>query len=465
MKQRERDANIPVLQNMLSCDVGCAGDFKPREFVYEEDAIDWLYHNLPSVPYVIEQVVNYIFSNGFTTGDEKQDEKLNEFLYGYNIKGATNYSVIQEAVREAIIYGKCGLRFLSKEDGLINVNSMHYNAITADNEEYYGFKDTIGYLVSYDKEKIYETDLKEVSFDRDAYARNGVIVDKSKKLIVLSKDYFVSLRNTPTQEKANSPLAYDQQRIELLKRIYERMNYDIEYDGPGRILFWLKDGYETGGDNEMGTSEMLNQSVIAKESRANQARREVLEMGKKIKDSKSDSIIAVPGIFNDKVLHLPKTTQATDLKDYLDNEGDIIAQVFGINPALIGLGKINGNVSMEKIIDNAMLNSIIPKREKFAIQISEMLSQHLGFEKIYFDKYEMKQVVDENEQRVKIAEIIAKLSLAKQNTLADKFAQMLDADIDDGKGGVKKLKSKATSFIKKIFGGKKHEQKTNESTP
>lgn len=462
MEQRELDANIPVLNSMLSCNVGCAGDFKPKTFAYEEDTIDWLYRNLPSVPYVIKQMINYIFSNGLTTGDEKQDEILNEFLYAYNIKGATNYSVIQEAVKESIIYGKCGLRFLSKEDGLINVNSMHYNAITADNEEYYGFKDTIGYLVSFDKEKIYETDLKEVSFDREAYKKNGVIVDKSKKLMVLSKDYFVSLRNTPTQEKADSPLAYDKQRIDLLKRIYERLNYDIEYDGPGRILFWLKDGYENGGENETGTTELVNQSFAAKADRANQARREVTEMGKKIKDSKSDSIIAVPGIFNDKVLHLPKTTQATDLKEYIEKEGDIIAQVFGINPTLIGLGEVSGNVSMEKIIDNAMLNSIIPEREKYAIQFSEMLSTHLGLDKVYFDKYEMKQVVDENAQRVKIAEIISKLALAGQNTLADKFAKMLDEDIDDGKGGVKKLKTKAVSFIKKIFGGKKNENRQDE---
>lgn len=462
MEKREKDPNIPILQKMVECNAACAGTFRARDFLYEEEAIDWLYRNLPSVQYVIEQEINYMFSNGLTTGDEKQDERLNEFLYAYNINGVTNYSVLQEAVKEARVYGKCGLRFLSEEAGLINFNSMYYSAIVEDNEEYYGFKDTIGYLVSFDKQKIYETDLKSITFDRDIYKNTGIIVDTERKIMILSKDHFVSLRNKPTQEKADSPLGYDSLRIDLLKKIYERLNYDVEYDGPGRILLQVDDTFGSSGENEQGTAEILNNTSFAAATRADDIRNEVEAIGEKIKNSTSDSVIAVSNAFKKDPIHLPRTTKATELLEYLEKEGDIIAQVFSINPALIGLGEINGNVSMEKIIDNAMLNSIIPKREKFAIQFSPLLSENLGFEKVYFDKYEMKQIIDENDQRSKVVEMIVKLKGSGYDWLADKFAKMLDADIDDGAGGIKKLKTTAISFVKKIFGGKKNATSENE---
>ena len=459
MEQKEKDPNIPVLNKMLECNAACAGDFKPKEFRYEEEVIDWLYRNLPSVQYVIEQEINHMFSNGLTTGDEKNDERLDAFLYAYNINGVTNYSVLQEVVKEARGYGKCGLRFLSSEDGWIKVSSMYYSAIVEENEEYYGFKDTIGYLVSYDKQKIYETDVKELRFDREIYEKNGVIIDKDRKLMILSKDHFVSLRNNPTQEKADSPLDYDKQRVDLLKKIYERLNYDIEYDGPGRLLFQVDDPYTSSDDNEIGISDVMNQTTLAEATRTNDIKSEIENIGKKIKESSSDSVIGVSNVFKEKPMHLPRVTKATDLIEYLEKEEDIMAQVFSINPALIGLGEINGNVSMEKIIDNAMLNTIIPKREKFAIQFSPLLSENLGFEKVYFDKYEMKQVIDENEQRSKVVEMIVKLKTSGYDWLADKFAAMLDQDIDDGAGGIKKLKTKAISFVNKIFGGKKNAKK------
>ena len=40
---------------------------------------DWLIHNLPTAQYVLGKLVELIFSNNLTTGDEKQDEILNNF--------------------------------------------------------------------------------------------------------------------------------------------------------------------------------------------------------------------------------------------------------------------------------------------------------------------------------------------------------------------------------------------------
>ncbi|MGH2123234.1 hypothetical protein ACQ10H_15495, partial [Enterococcus faecalis] len=83
--------------------------------------------------------------------------------------------------------------------------------------------------------------------------------------------------------------------------------------------------------------------------------------------------LAVSNAFK-KMDHLPRVTKATEFLSYLNQEGEIMAQVFGVPNVLLGLGKISENISMEKVIDNAMLNSIIPLRENITTQISSILT-------------------------------------------------------------------------------------------
>lgn len=420
-----------LLDQMLECNAACSSNFRPIKRTYEEDIIDWLYHNLPNLKYVVDQIVDFIFSNGLTTGDEKQDEKLDEFLFAKNRKGTTNYNVLKEAVRHSLVFGKSGIRFLSLEDGLLNVQSKQYSTLTSKNEEYYGFDDIVGYILAGEGQKIFTTDIKELNFDKEAFMKNGVIVDKKRQVIIVSDDEFVNLRTDTTKDNGESYLKFDQLRTQLLKILYERLNYDVEYDGPGRILFELDENYAKGTDNEIGTGEVLDKSVKGQMTQTEKVKREVAALAELIKGAGSDQMIAVPPVF-EKFTQLPRITKATEFIIWLsDNEGLIMSHIFGIQPTLIGLGKVSGNVSMEKIIDNGMLNSIVPKRENFAVQISNMLAPKLGVDYIYFDKYEMQQAIDENKKRIDIVNMIEKLVRSGYNDLANKMAKVLDADLNE----------------------------------
>lgn len=443
-----------VLEEMLVSNSECATNFSRTSHLHEEDMIEWLYHNLPTLPYVIDQIVNFIFSDGLTTGDPDQDIILNDFLYKKNIKGTTNYSVIQESLKNALIYGKNGLRWLSDDAGVISVNSKNYASLVDDNEEFFGFKDTVGYIISFDgDEKIYQRDLKELNFDRDALAANGVIVDRERRILILSQEDFCNLRNNPVLENGQSPLKFDNQRLKLLMGVYERLNYDLEYDGPGRIMFKLSDAYAKGDTNDIGTTEIVNSTINAKRDLIDRAKKEAKALGKEIKNSHSDSVILYSNIF-ENFEHLPRVTKSTEFFDWIQEEGVIMSQIFGIPSTLLSLGKMSGNVSMEKILDNGMLNSIVPMRERFATQISSLLAEKIGVDKIYFDKYAMQQAVDENDKRLKIVNMIDKLHRAGQQALADKFAQMLSEDIDDGNGKLVRLKVSIREKIKKLLGVK-----------
>lgn len=446
-----------LLDKMLACDTTCTdiGKFERTKKVYIEDFVEWLISNLPTVPYVRERKVNMAFSNKLTTGNEKEDEILDKFLFAQNVKGVTNYSVLRENYDNSEVFGKDGLRWLG-EDGIINVPSKYYASLVEDNEEHYGFKDTVAYLVSTDGRKMWEADTKRLKFDKEAFESKGVIIDKEKHMMIISPDEFLNVRNDISNEEGKSPFLDDQLRLSLLTAILERLNYDIEYDGPGRIIVRVDDDYANGKGNEISATNIINDSERARVERESKIKQEVANIGEQIKSSSSDNIIMLSNAFKEKIDHLPRVTKATEFLQYLEKEGEIISQVLKVTPLLIGFGKISGNVSMEKIIDNAMLTDVIPDREDYINKVSAWLAPKIGVSKIYFDKYEMKQVVDENDKRKKVVEMVEKLRKTGNQTdakAADALVEMLTVDLKGGNGELKKLSfiNKTLENVKKLF--------------
>ena len=392
-----------ILDNLLQCNTACKSGFTLVDNKTQTEEIEWLIANLPTLPYVMDSYLNFVFSNKLTTGSEELDNTvLNPFLYRTNAKGVTNYSVIREAVKNMILYGKCGIRWLDDESGIVSVESNRYTSLTRQDKEFYGFYRTVSYAVSTDEEEPISLGQEPIELDRDEFKRTGRIVSKNKDYIVVLPEDFVNLRTDTSKENGISKLQEDKQRLTLIGNVYQRLNYDIVYDGPGRLIFWLKDNFLNGGDIDVSANEILDQSSEAKDLRAERAKDEIKKMALEIKGSSSDNVILASSYFEDKFEHIPRVTKATEFLEYLQmKEGSIIAQCIGITPELIGLGDVSGNVSMEKIIDNAMVNVIIPLREAVATQFSPMLSQKLGVPKIYFDKYEARYNVDRSSEAYK----------------------------------------------------------------
>lgn len=120
-----------------------------------------------------------------------------------------------------------------------------------------------------------------------------------------------------------------------------------------------------------------------------------------------------------------------------------------MSPSLLELGGISGNVSMTSIISTAMLNSIVPLRERYATQFSSFLAKHIQTEKIYFNKYEMEQREDENTMRTKIVNIMSLLNAMHDSDdnirpealqLFKNFSEMLEKNIHNENGVLEELK-------------------------
>lgn len=414
------DINEELLDEMLACS-SCTdiGKQKVTNVDFDSMDIDELLKQLPGLEYVKGRMLNYMFSNGLTTGDDGQDQKLDHFLYEeMNKHGSTNYSVLRESIGEAAVYGECGLRM---KDGALYSYHKGYYGILVYNDE--GIDEIVAYFIRKDGERVEG----KIDFDKVTHIQDIEGYFDKSGMILLDPSEFVNLRNETGNLHGSCPFLKDRQRLTLLLSVYDRLNYDISYDGPGRIILRPKDGFVAGENNEVSTGEVLTAN---KEKIAEKARQEAARVGREIKTSSSDSVIVLSNAFSDKIDKLPRVTKATEFFDWLTNETVIISQILGMSPTLLEVGKLHGNVSVEKIIDNAMLNTIIPMRENYAVQFSAMIASVLGISKVYFDKYDMQQVQDENDERKKLAQVIQSLAAAQKNSESEDVGKLVDEFTD-----------------------------------
>lgn len=418
--------------------------------------IDWLVDNLPGMNYVKNRALNYIFSNGLAAGGEEDDEKLDTWLYETkNEMGSSNYLALREAIGYAIVYGECGLRMYKGH--LYPYQKGHFGILY---EKQDGITSIAAYFIHEKGEEI-SGDINQSEWKKWHTLEDIDTWFKENKLILLDTTEFTNLRNDTSLMHGLSPLLQDKQRIKLLLEVYSRLNYDIQYDGPGRILLHAKS--ETDNEEEVSTTGVItNNSGPAVAERQSEAIREGRRIGNAIKNSSSDQVIVVSNGFEKDITHLPRVTKATEFMTWLESEGVIVAQILGMSSVLVEVGKWSGNVSMEKVIDDAMVNTIVPLRELYAVQFSEMICRELKVGKVYFNKYDMKQAEDENVARQKIASVIRDLALSAKNlgtaeesggnydaaqkniaSLIDEVSEVLRKSLYDENGVIRTLSAKS----------------------
>ena len=429
-----------ILKQWLECNTVC--DLAvPREKKREGlEKADRYMRILPGAEYVLTQTLNYIFSNGLTTGSINQDEVLKTFLYRKNEKGNTNLSELRNTIGMAISHGGSGLRW---ERG--NVYQYKWGTFRVLTYKENGIEKILGYIVAKDGGRV-----PNFTFRSDDMREYEDFISRldEQGLILLTEEEFIVVRNDTSEWYGKSPLLADEERLDLLIAVYERLNYDIKYDGPGRIIIRPKDGYIGGADNEVSSSTVMGGALDGNEKRIEQIKAEAARVAKELKDSSSDSVIVLSNAFDKEIEHLERVTKATEFFNWIKNDTLILAQDFGMSPSLLELGGISGNVSMTSIINVAMTNSIVPLREKFATQISGFLSKMLGVEKIFFNKYEMEQREDENTMRTKVVNIMSLLNAMHDENdrirpdaleLFEDFAEMLSQNIHNENGVLEEL--------------------------
>lgn len=431
---RKDDQMQRILNDMLECgQCADAGTFTlPCKTGLDE--IEHLIKVLPGITYIENLLVDYLFSDGLTTGSIEQDRILNDFLFRKNMRGDTNLTVLRDALGNSSLFGETGYRWYKGNTYLVDPGK--YGALLAKQD---GIEYPACFFCSEDLRYINAGDI-QIPDDATPYDVEQKFDEQ--KLVLLDSSNFVNIRNDTKYIHGESPLLSDRLRVKLLEAVYSRLNYDIEYDGPGRLILRPKDGYVTGEVNEVGSSTIMTESVMSAKGRMEKAKEEVKKVGKEIRDSRSDDVILLSNAFDKEITHLERVTKATQFFDWLENEGAIIAQAIGLPPSLLEMGKVSGNVSMQRILDNAMENAIVPLREKFSAQFSPLLSEKLGIDKVYFGKYQRASAPDRETMRTKVVEMMTMLNsieTPKARQLVDDFADMISYDIHQSDGTLVEL--------------------------
>lgn len=446
LNDEERRAIDEILNSMLECN-SCSdlGSLPRRKWGDGLEKVDEYMRVLPGADYVLMQTLNYIFSNGLTTGSINDDVKLNEFLYRKNLKRNTNKDELRNAIGMAITHGASGLRWL--DGNIYQYKWGTYRILTLKRN---GIELVLGYLIRTDGKNV-----PPLKFDFSKYNEyEDFIRDlEEKKLILLDTNEFMVMRNDTSLPYGHSPLLADEARLDLLTAVYERLNYDIRYDGPGRIIIRPKDGLAGGDDaNDVSTANVLQGALAGQLKTAEAIKKEAARVAKDIKNSSSDSVIVLSNMFDKDIDHLERVTKATEFFTWIKNDTLVLAQDFGMAPSLLELGGVSGNVSMTSIIDTAMINTIVPLREKYSEQFSDFIAAKIGTEKIYFNKYDMEQQEDVNTMRTKVVNMMSLLNSMKiegenidviqpkAQQLFNDLADMLSANLHNENDQLEELK-------------------------
>lgn len=435
-----------ILESMIECsECQDISKLPKRKWSDGLEKVDEYMRVLPGADYVLAQTLNYMFSNGLTTGSIKQDEILNKFLYKKNGEQTTNKDVLRNTIGMATTHGASGMRWL--DGNLYQYKWGTYRVLTLKQN---GVKKVLGYLIHKDGDKV-----PPVKFDFKKYTEyEDFIRDlEDQKLILLDTKDFMVLRNDTSLTYGHSPLLRDEARLDLLTAVYERLNYDIRYDGPGRIIIRPKDGLLGGDDaTDASTANVLQGALNGQLKNKEALLAEAKRVANQIKNSSSDSVIVLSNAFDKDIDHLERVTKATEFFTWIKNDTLLLAQDFGMAPSLLELGGVSGNVSMTSIISTAMRNTIVPLREKYSEQFSSFIASHLGVEKIYFNKYEMVEAGDVDTMRTKYVNMLSLLNAMRVDgtdgtqaiqpaaqKLFDDMAEMLSENIHNETGALEEL--------------------------
>ena len=137
-----------------------------------------------------------------------------------------------------------------------------------------------------------------------------------------------------------------------------------------------------------GSGDLVDMGRQAKTERNQRLQKEYDKFAEKLANIENNDVLFYSSDF-DNLNQLKRDTKVTDFIDFISQYAPaIVCQMFGVPARLLDLNKTVSNIGTYSIIDNAMKNTIIPKRDQFLGQCMRVLEHATGFPHINFASYE-----------------------------------------------------------------------------
>ena len=192
-----------------------------------------------------------------------------------------NLNVLRNVIGTAISHGCCGARWY--KGNIYQYEPGTYKMLKLRNRD--GVMMVAAYIVAEDGGIVPDIVWNEdEAFSFEEY-EDIIRYLRDQKIILLDTADFLNMRNDTSLDYGYSPLLHDTLRLDLLSATYERLNYDVRYDGPGRIVIRPKSGFMSDEYNDISTSALMNENITAAGKRLENVKKEAARVGKDLKES------------------------------------------------------------------------------------------------------------------------------------------------------------------------------------
>ena len=103
------------------------------------------FRGTPVGEYILDNIVNYMFTNYLTTENFDKDKQLRDYLYSLNFNGQRNYDVLKQVAKGYRKYGYYGL--LNTGEGLVGIHPKDILACVIDYPKKPVLRQTLTYLI------------------------------------------------------------------------------------------------------------------------------------------------------------------------------------------------------------------------------------------------------------------------------------------------------------------------------
>lgn len=342
---------------------------------------------LPSLRSTVESLTNLIMSQRLVNQDPAQTARFNDFMQSMNIGGQSNYETLVHAIAEALIYGRCGLRFISPTSGFVMVPTTEYSIIYHEDTINKGIFVPDGYLLARPKTKsmgaygekydISDTHLPDmpINFELDQLENDEYIYIKASTGKFYSLYFYGDLLNPDT------PLNHDEGRIDMFMQLIENLVRSLELANNDIDMVKLRENLLNM--QNVKASDLVATSKNAKDAKNDSVMKEILNFARTISNSTGRDTLVVPPTV-DTFESLGSNIDVADFLKLYDYIESFIAKLYGLSSNVLTLESMPRDASANPIFEQMMKVSVYPKRRMVAICINNFIATNIGIKPVHF---------------------------------------------------------------------------------